>query len=380
MRLMLVILASMTTAIAAVRADRFAALDAAVVRGIERGDCSGAVVLVLHQGQVVHRQAYGQAVVEPEKRAMTVDAVFDLASLTKPIATAMAIHVLVQRDRLRLDAPVVRYRPSFGRKGKEGITVEQLMLHTSGLAPGSPVADYTDGLAKALEKIDALPTNDPPGSRFRYSDLNYILLGHLVEKISGQTLDRFCQEQVFGPLGMKETTFNPPADLRARCVPMEKIEGKFLVGVVHDPRSRKLGGVAGHAGLFSTADDLGRFARMLLDGGKLDGKEVFPESMIRRLTKPLAVPLNRGEKPPSGKRTLGFDVQTAYSGNRGKVFPQGTSFGHTGFTGTSIWIDPESRSAVVFLSSRLHPTGKGNVTRLRGEVATLAAEALKLRP
>jgi len=361
---------------AALAQDKFAALDAAVARGIERGDCPGAVVLVLHKGEVVHRKAYGNAAVEPAARPMTADAVFDMASLTKPIATALAIHVLVERGKLQLDAPVAKYRPSFGKNGKDAITVEQLLLHTSGLAAGSPVADYAGGLAKGLEKIDALATLDPPGSRFRYSDLNFILLGHLVEVASGQPLDAFCREHTFGPMGLKETTFNPRAALQARFVPTEKADGKFLAGVVHDPRARALAGVAGHAGLFSTADDLARFARVILGNGTIDGKEVIPAAAIRRLTTPVPVPLAKGEDPPKGKRTLGFDVQTSYSGNRGSRFPAETSFGHTGFTGTSIWIDPASQTAVVFLSSRVHPAGKGNVTPLRGEVATLAAEAV----
>jgi CubicO group peptidase (beta-lactamase class C family) len=381
MRAVLVVLIAVFAALGLVRGDgetagKFAALDEAVARGIARGDCPGAVVLVLYKGEVVHRKAYGKAAVEPEARPMTLDAVFDLASLTKPIATALAVHLLVQSGKLSLDAAVAKYRPSFGKGGKDAITVEQLLLHTSGLLADNPVADYADGREKALEKLDALGLLDPPGSRFRYSDVNYILLGSLVESVSGEKLDAFCRQHTFEPLGMKETTFNPGPNLRGRCVPTEKADGKFLAGVVHDPRARKLDGVAGHAGLFSTADDLARFCRMLLDGGMLDGKQVIPAEVVRRLTTPRPVPLVKDETPPKGKRTLGFDVQTSYSSNRGERFPAGTSFGHTGFTGTSLWLDPESKTAVIFLSSRLHPAGKGNVTPLRREVATLAAVAV----
>lgn len=348
-------------------------IDAAILRGIERGDCPGVVVEAIYKGQIFHRKAYGKARVEPKPQDMKGTEIFDLASLTKPIATALAIHLLVHREKIQLDAPVARYRPSFGKKDKEKITVEQLLLHTSGLAAGNPVGDYAEGLPGALKKIDELSLLDPPGSRFRYSDINYILLGHLVEATSGQPLDKFCHENIFEPLGMKMTRFNPPAEWADRCVPTEKIDGTFLVGVVHDPRARKLGGVAGHAGLFSTVADMGIFARMILNQGKKDGKQVIPAEVVRRYTTPVAVPLMRGQNPPQGRRTLGFDVSTPYSSNRGQNFSPETSFGHTGFTGTSLWIDPASGSAVIFLSSRLHPNGKGNVTRLRGAVATAAS-------
>lgn len=366
-------LLAILAAISLVRADdKFAPLDDALAKGIARGDCPGAVVLVLHKGSVVYRKAHGKAAVEPAARAMTPDAVFDLASLTKPLATALSVQLLIEQGKLALDAPVAKYRPSFGKAKKDALTLEQLLLHTSGLIADNPLADYADGAEKALAKIDALTPLDPPGSRFRYSDVNYILLGHLVEVASGQSLAKFSTEKVFAPLGMKDTTFNPAGDLLARCIPTDQADGKYLTGIVHDPRARKLGGIAGHAGLFSTADDLARLSQVLLDN---DGR-VLPKAVVTRLTTPKPVPLVKGENPPLGLRTLGFDVKTGYSANRGERFPSGTSYGHTGFTGTSVWLDPASRTAVIFLSSRLHPAGKGNVNSLRGAVATLAAQAV----
>jgi CubicO group peptidase (beta-lactamase class C family) len=299
---------------------------------------------------------------------MSADTAFDLASLTKPVATATSIMLLVEQGKLSLSDRVAKHWPAFGAKGKDKITVEQLLLHTSGLIADNDVADYRNGKSKALERIVDLTPTSEPGSRFVYSDVGYIVLGELVERISGVPLDSFARKNLFNPLGMKETTFRPDDKLADRAAPTQERDGHWMKGEVHDPRAHALGGVAGHAGLFSTADDLAIYVRMLLRGGVFNGKRILSPLTVRLMTTPREV--------PGGLRAYGWDVQTAFSSNRGELFPRGESFGHTGFTGTSLWLDPASDTAVIFLSNRVHPDGKGNVTKLRGQVATLAAAAL----
>jgi uncharacterized protein YbbC (DUF1343 family)/CubicO group peptidase (beta-lactamase class C family) len=355
-----------------VSAERLARIDSAVQEALKRGELPGAVVVVVHRGHIVFRKAYGLRSKEPNETAMTTDTVFDLASLNKPIATATALMLLLEQGKLALSDPVAKYLPAFRRKGKDEITVEQLLLHTGGFIPDNPLEDYQAGREKALQKLDELMPKNEPGTRFVYSDMGYLFLGQLVEKIAGMALDQFTKKHIFAPLGMNETGFRPSGKLQERAAPTEKHDGKWQPGVIHDPRAFRLGGVAGHAGLFSTADDLAVYAQMLLNGGSYRGKRLLSPLTVRLMTTPRSVPL--GGK--TGLRTLGWDVQTAYSKNRGELFPSGKSFGHTGFTGTSIWIDPGSETAVIFLSNRVHPNGKGNVTPLRRQVATLAAAAL----
>jgi uncharacterized protein YbbC (DUF1343 family) len=344
------------------------AIDDAVKASVARGDCPGAVVLVVHKGQTVYRKAFGNRSVKPDAAPMTADTVFDLASLTKPIATASSVLLLVEQGKVALADPVAKGLPAFAANGKEGVTVEMLLLHTSGLVADNALADYQDGKAKAVERIMALKPVNPPGSRFVYSDVNFIVLGELVEKLSGMPLDAFAAKHVFAPLGLKETTFRPGDALKARCAPTTQRDNKWLIGEVHDPRAALLDGVAGHAGLFSTADDLAIFSRMLLDGGK----PLFKPETFRLLTTPRPVPLADGKK---GQRALGWDVDTSYSAPRGGRFRPGRGFGHTGFTGTSIWVEPDHGLAVVILTNRVHPDGKGNVTALRRKVADIVAEA-----
>jgi uncharacterized protein YbbC (DUF1343 family) len=347
-------------------------IDEVVRAAIARGELPGAVVVVVHRGAVVFRKAYGSRSLQPDKTAMLPEVVFDLASLTKPIATATAILLLVEQGMLKLSDPLAQHLPAFRRKETEQITVAQLLTHTSGFIADNPLADYQDGTVTAWQRLQALNPLTERGSKFTYSDVNYILLGKLVEKLSGVTLDRFAQQHIFDPLGMNETTFKPAGKLKERAAPAEKRGAEWIQGEVHDPRAFALGGVAGHAGLFSTADDLAVFAQMLLNGGEYNGKRILQKETVRLMTAPREVAL--GAK--KGLRAYGWDMQTSYSSNRGELFPVGISFGHTGFTGTSLWIDPKSQTAVVFLSNRLHPDGKGNVTKLRGQVATLAAAAV----
>jgi uncharacterized protein YbbC (DUF1343 family)/CubicO group peptidase (beta-lactamase class C family) len=355
-----------------VSTERLDRIDGVVNQAIEKGELPGAVVLIVHRGHVVFRRAYGQRAKEPAGVAMTSDTIFDLASLTKPVATATAIMLLVEQGHLRPSDPVAKYLPEFAAQGKDRVTVEQLLLHTSGLIADNAVSDYKDGKKKAIQRICDLQPQAEPGTRFTYSDLNYIILGEIVEQVSAMPLNEFALKHIYKPLQMTETGFLPSEKLKERIAPTERRDGHWMVGEVHDPRAYLLGGVAGHAGLFSTADDLAIFAQMLLNGGTYGGQRILSPLTVRLMTTPRPV--------PKGMRAYGWDVQTAYSSNRGELFAPSSGFGHTGFTGTSLWFDPDSETAVIFLSNRVHPETKGNINRLRGQVATLAAAALGRPP
>ncbi|MBX9582721.1 MAG: beta-lactamase family protein [Gemmataceae bacterium] len=354
-------------------------IDAAVEAALARGDCPGAVVVVVRRDEVVYRKALGHRAVTPETVPMTADTVFDLASLTKPVATGTAVMHLIERGKLKLDDPVAKHWPAFAANGKEAVTVGQLLLHTSGLTADNDLKDYAGGRAKSLDRIAAaLKLEAPAGSRFRYSDVGYIVLGELVERITGKPVDRYAREHVFEPLKMADTGFRPDPK---RVAPTGKREGKIILGEVHDPRAFALGGVAGHAGLFGTADDLARYARMLLRGGELDGVRVLKPETVKLFTEAHEVPEGKPSDPPKKLlRSYGWDVDTAYTAQRGEGFGKTDGFGHTGFTGTSVWIDRPTQTAVVILTNRVHPDDKGNVTRLRREVGTAAAKAVGADP
>jgi CubicO group peptidase (beta-lactamase class C family) len=357
---------------------KLAAIDTAAEAAIERGELPGAVILVVHDDAVVYRKAFGKRAVKPDAVAMTPDTVFDMASLTKPVATGTSVMLLIQQGKLKPGDLVSTHWPAFAANGKEKVTVEHLLLHTSGLIADNPAADYADGDKKALERVANLKLQTPPGTRFVYSDVGFIVLGHLVERISGVPVDEFSKKHVFDPLKMSDTGFNPPEALRKRIAPTGLRDGKTILGEVHDPRAFKLGGVAGHAGLFSTADDVARYCRMLLRGGELDGVRVLDADTVKRFTAPHAVPtIDKDKKEGKGARSYAWDVDTSYSAPRGDVFKAGEGFGHTGFTGTSVWIVPEAKTAVIVLSNRVHPDDKGNATRLRREVANAVAAALR---
>ena len=324
---------------------------------------------------------------------MTEDTIFDLASLTKVVATTTSVMRLLEEGHIRLTDPVAQFIPEFARYGKGGITVRHLLTHTSGLRPDLELEVEFHGSDEAIRRVSEEVPTAAPGERFVYSDLNFVLLGDIVRRVSGDTLDRYAKAHVFDPLGMRDTTFLPPESWRPRIAPTEAClplawpcpsvpadEGAstqaakggtlpFLRGVVHDPTSRRMGGVAGHAGLFSTAADLARFCRMLLDGGHLGAARILSPASVARMTSP-STPAEM-----HAVRGLGWDIDSSFSSNRGELFPLG-SFGHTGFTGTSVWLDPVSKSYVIFLSNRVHPDGKGDVTALRGQVATVAAAAM----
>ncbi len=361
-------LAAETPAANRLRPERLAEMDAAIQQAIAEKKCPGGVLWLEHDGASYHK-AYGKRVLVPDEEAMTEDTIFDAASLTKVVATTPAVMWLVERGKLRLDDPVARYIPEFAAHGKERITLHHLLTHTSGLRPDISLKPDWSGYEEALRLCCEERLSAQPGERVIYSDTGMILLGEIVRRVSGQSLDVFVRREIFEPLGMTDTQFNPPPSLRPRIAPTEVENGQPVRGVVHDPRARRMGGVAGHAGLFVTAADLARYARMLLNLGELDRVRIFRPETVRLMTSvqtPTNLPVRRG---------LGWDIDSSFSGPRGELFPLG-SFGHTGWTGTSIWIDPFSRTFVIFLSNRNHPTEAGNVQGLRHRLGTLAAEAV----
>ena len=343
-------------------------------------------MLVSHKGRIVWRKAYGARAVEPKREPMTENTIFDLASLTKIVATATSIMILIERGQVGLNDPAVKFIPEMKGEGRDAITIEQLLTHTAGFAPDFDLRDRWVGYGEAMKRLYREPLRNPPGSRFVYSDINYIALGEVVHRVSGQTLDEFARRNIFIPLGMRDTGFNPDTKLSPRIAPTEKRRGqmsylgdsaadagsegeRWLRGQVHDPTSFRMAGVAGHAGLFSTVDDLAIYCRMILNGGRLGTTRILSPMSIATMTTPHAV------SDQGRARGLGWDIVTTYSTNRGDLFPLGT-FGHTGFTGTSLWLDPATDTFVVFLSNRVHPDGKGDVASLRGRVASIVAGAI----
>ena len=344
-------------------------VDAVVEQAIHDGQVPGAVLIVGHDGEVIYRKAYGSRALEPRREGMTLDTVFDVASLTKVIVTTTVVMQLVERGEVRLNDPVAKYLPEFAQNGKQDITVRQLLTHYSGLAPDLDLKTTWEGKETAYRMAFAETPVDPPGSKFSYSDINFIVLGALVERVSGETLDEYATRHIFVPLKMTRTRYVPPAaGWMEKIAPTQYDENeRMLRGVVHDPTARRMGGVAGQAGLFSTGDDLAKFAQALLDGG--DG--ILSALSVEKMTRP--------EQPPSAPvlRGFGWDIDSPYSSNRGDLLPVG-GFGHTGFTGTSMWIDPTTKSYIVLLTNAVHPRGKGNAIALRSKVATAVAAGLPL--
>ena len=327
-------------------------------------------VLWLERQDVSFHRAYGMASTRPVSTVAQGDTIYDAASLTKVVATTPAVLLLHERGKLNVQDPVRVHLPEFTGQGREAITIRQLLTHTSGLRPDISVNGWS-GHQECIAKCMAELPRAAPDERFIYSDINFQLLDEVVRRVSKKRLDVFCAEEIFGPLKMHDTGYNPPAAKRTRIAPTTVTDGKALLGVVHDPRARKTSGVAGHAGLFTTAPDLARYARMLLQAGELDGVRLFKPETVQLMTSvqtPSSLPARRG---------LGWDIDTGYSSPRGHKFPLG-SFGHTGFTGPSLWIDPHSKTFVVFLCNRVHPTERGpSVVPLRRTIGTLAAEAVK---
>lgn len=348
--------------------ESLATMEPLIAAAIAERKLPGAVLCIGRRGQIGWLKAYGDRQLVPERQPMSVDTVFDLASLTKPIATATAVMKLAEMGRVRTDEPVAKYLPEFSPNGKDALTLEDLLVHHSGLIADNPLSDYGDGREQAWRRICDLKPLVPPRSKFIYSDVNFIVLGELVGRVSGEPLERFVSERLFRPLGMSETGYTPAPELCVRAAPTQQRDGRWMRGEVHDPRAWKLGGVAGHAGLFSTAADLARYAQAMLNKGQLDGQRVLAEETVERMT--------RGYMVSSGLRGLGWDKRTGYSINRGERLSD-LAFGHGGFTGTVIWIDPKLDLFFIFLSNRVHPEGKGLVNPLAGKLATIAAEAIR---
>lgn len=346
---------------------RLSIIDEIVEQGLARGKMPGAVVLVGYQGHVVYHKAFGYLQLQPQKVAMQIDTVFDLASLTKPIATATSIMTLVGKKQIDLNAPVAKYIPEFGVNGKENVTVKQLLTHVSGLTPDNSIRDYKNGPAEAFRLIHELKPIYEPGTQFRYSDVGFIELAEIVERVTGKNIHEYSQQNLFAPLGMRETGYLPNSSLQKRAAVTQKRNDKWMQGEVHDPRAFALNGIAGHAGLFSTANDLAIFAQMLINKGSLNGVTVMQSQTVRLMTADVKV--------PGGLRSLGWDKRSAYSSNRGDLFSK-HAFGHGGFTGTSFWIDPQQQLFVIFLSNRVHPDGKGSVNAIAGRIGTVAAAAI----
>lgn len=348
------------------------ALDAAIEQAVQDDQIPGAVLMVGHNGQIVYQKAYGSRSLVPRKEAMTMDTIFDAASLTKVLATTSCVMKLVEEGKLRLVDKVTQYLPEY-QGGKSDITLKHLLTHFSGLRPDLDLKPEWHGYDTGIQKALIDKPVSPPGVQFVYSDINFILLGEIVRRVSNQTLPEYAQAKVFGPLGMTETMFRPPASLAGRIAPTEAVPAGSapLRAVVHDETTRDMGGVAGHAGLFTTAADLAKFATMMLGLGEREGVRIFSPLTVRLFTSPQSPadqPILRG---------YGWDIASPFSGNRGELFPVG-SYGHTGFTGTSLWIDPATNSFVILLANSVHPNRRPPITSLRGRVASMAAAGLNV--
>ena len=375
---------------------RLPLIDQAIAAAVRAGQLPGAVVRVerlgadaQHQAHEAYETAVGRKALEPAPEPLEPSTVYDCASLTKVVVTATVLARLMQDGALQPGTAVRTILPAFASdRGGPPITVGQLLTHTSGLPAGVPPRPSWNGPEAALALAATRTPTHLPGTFFRYSDVNFILLGQIAQRLTGQALDALAHEWIFRPLGMRDSGFRPLAEPQAWArVPLERIaptewEGEIgappdarpagaalLRGQVHDPTARRMGGVAGHAGLFSTAADLARFARMVLQGGELDGVRVLSAQAVARMTA-VATPLEVPER-----RSLGWDIDSPYSRARGQHYPLG-SFGHTGFTGCSLWIDPFSRTFHVLLSNRVHPRTRESIVALYEQVGTLAAQAV----
>jgi CubicO group peptidase (beta-lactamase class C family) len=362
---------------------RLGHIDTAVGTAIETGEIPGAVVLVARHGRIAYFRAFGNRSVQPEREPMTLDTIFDVSSLTKVVATTPSIMLLVESGTLRLADKVRRYLPEFSGGGKNAITVSQLLTHYSGLPADFNLSRQWFGHPAALKELWKVRTVSKPGKEFLYSDINFIALGEIVHAVSGKTLDAFAVERIFVPLDMTDTLFCPPETMKERIAPTEsrrhtlrylrakssqKSLDRMLRGEVHDPTAFRMEGVAGHAGLFSSARDLAVYAQMLLDEGMYKGKQLLSPLSVRAMTRP---------QSPFGSpdvRGYGWDLESGYSSPRGDIFEEG--YGHSGFTGTSLWIHPPTDSFVILLSNRVHPNGGKDINHLRAAIANIVASSI----
>lgn len=348
------------------QASRFKAMDSVIQQAIQEKRIPGAVLVVGHNGHVTYRKAFGNRAIYPKPEPMTLDTIFDCASLTKVVATTTCVMQLHAQGKFRLNDKITDYIPEF-MGGHSDITIRLLLTHFSGLEPDVPLEPHWTGYDTGLHLACTFPPASEPGAKHVYSDINFILLGELVHRLSGLPLDEYANARVFQPLGLRDTCFNPRRELIPRIAPTESLKPGEppLRGVVHDPTTRNMGGVAGHAGMFSTADDLAKFCQMILNEGSLNGHQILTPLSIRKATEP-QTPLNQPVL-----RGLGWDIDSPYSSNRGELFPIG-SFGHTGFTGTSLWIDPFSKTYVILLTNAIH-LGGPPIVAIRSKIATIAA-------
>jgi len=348
----------------ALREEQMAPVAEIAKKAIQAGKIPGAVILIGHEGKIIYRQVFGLSALKPKKVPMTLRTIFDLASLTKVVATSTAVMQLVESGKLNLEDPVAKYWPEFKGNGKEEITVRDVLTHYSGLRPALDLKPHWSGHAAALRMIEEERPLSPPGTNFIYSDINFIILGELVGRASGEPLDAYCAEHIFRPLEMDDTGFKPSPDFRSRIAPTEyqNGKGKMLWGEVHDPIAYNMGGVAGNAGLFSTADDLAIFAEMILNGGRRKNVQILSPVTVKNMTTPQSPP----DKMPL--RGLGWNIDSS-------LVSEG-SYGHKGFTGTGIWMDPVSNTYVIILTNRVHPNGKGKVEALRTKVLSFVNGAI----
>ncbi len=373
-------------------------IDELVEADIKDKKLPGAVVLVGHKGKIVFRKAYGNRSLVPTVEKMTVDTRFDVASLTKPIATATSIMILIEDGKLRLNDTIGKFIPDIDDPEAKKVTIQQLLTHTSGYRPDFDLGEQWFGNSGMLEALKKEKLRNPPGTRFVYSDIGFIVLGEIIGRVANPGLPEFPGMRITDQLGTTNTGYINSRDWTSanfdkeirKVAPTENVKGQksylggkfegdasegdaMLRGQVHDPTAYRMNGIAGHAGLFSTADDLAKYCQMMLNGGTLGGKRVLSAQTVARMTAPQVI------SEDGATRGLGWDINSSFSSNRGDLFPLG-SFGHTGFTGTSVWIDRVSQTFVVFLSNRVHPDGKGDVTPLRSKVATVAASAIEDTP
>jgi uncharacterized protein YbbC (DUF1343 family) len=347
-------------------------VDPIVDEAVGSGLIPGAVLLIGHNGKLIFRKAYGSRTLLPVREPMTLDTIFDAASLTKVVATTPSVMKLFEEGKIRIDDPVTKYLPEF-QGGKSDITVRLLMTHFSGMPPDVDLVPKWSGYATGIEKALSAKPIAPPGARFIYSDINFLLMGEIVRRLSGETLAEFAHNQIFAPLGMSDTGFLPAPSLIPRIAATEIDEetGEPFRGVVHDPTSRYMGGIAGHAGLFTTAADLAKYAEMMLGMGEANGTRVFSAATVKKFTEPASPadqPILRG---------LGWDIDSPFSSNRGELYPIG-SYGHTGFTGTSVWLDPSTDSFIIFLTNGVHLKRGNSLSSLRSRLATTIAAGFGL--
>lgn len=362
--------------VAGIRSDLLSNIAPIIEKSISAGDYPGAVILIGHKGKIIYRGAFGNRRISPNTAPMRFDTIFDIASLTKVVATTPAIMQLVEQGKIDLDAPVARYWPEFSSHGKQYITIRELLTHTSGLPADVAIPSHKVNKQYAFEQICELQLHHQPGKEFLYSDVNFMVLAHLVEIISKENFDRYAQNHIFKPLRMTDTFFKPALKLRDRIAPTEYQNDTFRWGQVHDPIAYSLGGVSGNAGVFSSANDIGAYAQSLLDGGQLPALYQKDET---HFLGPLAIAKMTTPQTPEAikdTRGLGWDIDSRYS-NRGVLFPV-NSYGHTGWTGTSLWIDPVTQTYIVILTSRAHPAPAKNnqLVRDRRAIANILSASI----